>query len=304
MTYEKIAVIGLGAVGCSYAHLIQKNGLELKIIAGGERAGRISSGMLINGETILFDTVAPGETYDADLLLVACKFHNLNQVIADMAGCVGKDTVIVSLLNGLGAEELLQSAYPKNTVLYCRVAGLAVLKNGSELSIGGYGGWKAGAADNTVVSPAVAALAAFCERIGLPLVVPADMLHAVWWKLMCNVGINQCSAVLRAPYGVFQKIPEARNMMLSAMEEVRAVAPSAGVTLTDEDVAEWLGLLDSLVDWGKTSMLQDVEAKRKTEVEILAGSVIKAGEKLGVPTPVNRFLFNQLRAIEKMNGIG
>lgn len=304
MTYEKTAVIGLGAVGCSYAHLIQKNGLEPKIIAGGERAARISSGMLINGETIVFDTVAPGETYDADLLLVACKFHNLDQVIADMAGCVGKDTVIVSLLNGLGAEELLQAAYPKNTVLYCRVAGLAVLKNGNELSIGGYGGWKAGAADNTVISPAVAALVAFCERIGLPLIVPADMLHAVWWKLMCNVGINQCSAVLRAPYGVFQKIPEARNMMLSAMEEVRAVAPSAKVTLTDEDVAEWLSLLDSLVDWGKTSMLQDVEAKRKTEVEILAGSVIRAGEKLGVPTPVNRFLFNQLRTIEKMNGIG
>lgn len=304
MTYEKIAVIGLGAVGCAYAHMIRKAGIELKVIAGGERAGRIASGMKINGETVVFDTVAPGEQYDADLLLVACKFHHLDQVIADMKGCVGKDTVIVSMLNGLGAEEKLQSAYPDNTVLYCRVAGLAVVKEGEELNIGGYGHWKAGAADNRVLTPAVSALVDLCERIGLPLIVPEDMLHAVWWKLMCNVGINQCSAVLRAPYGVFQKIPEARNMMLSAMEEVRLVAPSAGVTLTDEDVNEWLTMLDSLVEWGKTSMLQDVEGRRKTEVEILAGSVIRAGEKLGVPTPVNRFLFDQLRTIEKMNGIG
>ncbi|MGI6151372.1 MAG: ketopantoate reductase family protein [Christensenellales bacterium] len=304
MTYNKIAIIGLGAVGCAYAHLIQKAGFDLKVIAGGERAQRISSGIRINGDTVVFDTIAPGEEYEADLLLVACKFHHLDQVIADMKACVGKDTVIVSLLNGLGAEERLQAAYPKNAVLYCRVAGISALKDGNELSIGGYGYWKAGAADNRVISPPVSALISFCEEIGLPLIVPEDMLHAVWWKLMCNVGINQCSAVLRAPYGVFQKIPEARNMMLAAMEEVRLVAPSAGVTLTDEDVTEWLSLLDSLAEWGKTSMLQDVEGKRKTEVEVLAGSVIRIGEKLGVPTPVNRFLFDQIRAIEKMNGIG
>lgn len=304
MTYKNIAVIGLGAVGCAYAYLIRKAGLNLKVIAGGERAGRIARGMRINGETVVFDTVAPGERFDADLLLVACKFHHLDQVIADMQGCAGRNTVILSLLNGLGAEEKLRAAYPQNAVLYCRVAGLAVVREGSELNIGNFGQWKAGAADNRVLRPEVSALMAFCQRIGLPLIVPEDMLHAVWWKLMCNVGINQCSAVLRAPYGVFQKIPEARNMMLSAMEEVRLVAPSAGVTLTDADVAEWLAMLDSLVEWGKTSMLQDVEAGRKTEVEVLAGSVIKAGEKIGVPTPVNRFLFDQIRAIEKMNGVG
>jgi ketopantoate reductase len=168
MVFEKTALIGLGAVGCAYANLIKKAGLEIRIISGGERAKRIASGMVINGETVVFDTVFPGEVYGADLLLVACKFHNLNQVICDMAGCGGRDTGIVSLLNGLGAEEKLKEAYPDNTVLYCRVAGLAVVKNGSELSVGNYGMWRAGAADNTVISEPVAALAEFCRRSAFP----------------------------------------------------------------------------------------------------------------------------------------
>ena len=304
MKFEKVAIIGLGAVGCTYAHLIKKNGIEPKIIAGGERAQRVLEGMSINGENIVFEVIAPGENYNTDLILIACKYHNLSQVILDIAGCVKENTVIVPLLNGLGAEELIMDAYPDNTVLYCRVAGNGVVKNGNEVTIGSYGRWISGKADNSVIGESVEALIAFCKSISLPLTVPADMLHSVWWKLMCNVGINQCSAVLRAPYGIFQKIPEARKMMLSAMEEVRQVAPSAGVTLTDDDVSEWLALLDSLVDWGKTSMLQDVEAGRKTEVEILAGAIIKTGKKSGVPTPVNDFLFNQIRTIEKMNGIG
>ena len=86
--------------------------------------------------------------------------------------------------------------------------------------------------------------------------------------------------------------------MDAAMWEVIAVARPLQIDLTEKDIGEWYQVLASLHEAGKTSMLQDVEAGRKTEVEMLAGTVITLGERLGIPTPVNRQLFAELKRIE------
>jgi 2-dehydropantoate 2-reductase len=121
----------------------------------------------------------------------------------------------------------------------------------------------------------------------------------MWFKFMINVGINQASAVLRGNYGVFQKSREARDLMEAAMREVVAVAQKLKVNLCAGDIEKFYPVLDSLSPDGKTSMLQDVEAGRKTEVEMLAGKLVELGEQYGVPTPVNRELFRKIREIEK-----
>jgi 2-dehydropantoate 2-reductase len=128
------------------------------------------------------------------------------------------------------------------------------------------------------------------------------MIRSIWYKFMINVGINQASAVLRAPYGVFQTLPEAREVMESAMRETVALSNSMGTGLRDTDVAAWYDTLSRLAPDGKTSMLQDVEAGRKTEVEAFAGAVIELGEAAGLAVPVNRTLFNLIRAIERGYG--
>lgn len=128
--------------------------------------------------------------------------------------------------------------------------------------------------------------------------VPPDMIRTLWWKFMINVGINQVSAALEAPYGGFQQQGEARNLMESAMREVVALARASGVHLSDADIDDWYTILPTLSPLGKTSMLQDVEGGRKTEVEMFAGKVIEIGERYGVPTPVNRYLFEAIRTIE------
>jgi 2-dehydropantoate 2-reductase len=115
---------------------------------------------------------------------------------------------------------------------------------------------------------------------------------------MINVGINQASAVLRAPYGVFQTSKEARELMESAMREVIALAGKVHVSLSEQDMADFDPFLAVLSPQGKTSMLQDVEAGRKTEVEMLAGKIIEMGRCVGVPTPINQMLFDQIKKIE------
>jgi 2-dehydropantoate 2-reductase len=115
---------------------------------------------------------------------------------------------------------------------------------------------------------------------------------------MINVGINQASAVLGAPYAVFQTSKEARGLMESAMREVIGLAQKAGVNLSEADISGFDPFLARLNPQGKTSMLQDVEAGRKTEVEMFAGRVIALGKQYDIPVPVNQMLFDKIKAIE------
>ena len=115
---------------------------------------------------------------------------------------------------------------------------------------------------------------------------------------MINAGINQASAVLGAPYSVFQRSGDARELMESAMREVMAIAQAAGVHLSEADITNWNLFLSSLSPDGKTSMLQDIEARRKTEVEMFAGKVIELGKEYGIPTPVNQTLYRVIKVIE------
>lgn len=87
-----------------------------------------------------------------------------------------------------------------------------------------------GEADNSVPSERVLRVKALFDRAGSAHVIPPDMIRTLWWKFMINVGINQVSAALSAPYSVFQAPGEARSLMESAMREVVALARASGCT--------------------------------------------------------------------------
>jgi 2-dehydropantoate 2-reductase len=125
------------------------------------------------------------------------------------------------------------------------------------------------------------------------------MLQTMWWKFMVNVGVNQASAVMRAPYGVFQTSPDAQALMVTLMREVVVLSQHAGIGLTETAVEEWFEVLQTLSPDGKTSMLQDIEAGRQTEVDIFAGKVVELGEKYGVPTPINETMLHIIRVLEQ-----
>jgi 2-dehydropantoate 2-reductase len=128
--------------------------------------------------------------------------------------------------------------------------------------------------------------------------VPEDIMRVMWWKFMINVGVNQASAVLGAPYGVFQSSPDARDLMVALMQEVIALATKTGIDLGTADIDEWLAILATLSPSGKTSMLQDIEAGRKTEVELFAGQVVALGAQHHIPTPVNATVLKIIKVLE------
>jgi len=116
---------------------------------------------------------------------------------------------------------------------------------------------------------------------------------------MVNAGINQASAVMGAPYGVFQSSQDAQGLMEALMREVIELAKVVGVHLKDQDLDQWYGFLNSLSPQGKSSMLQDIETGRKTEVEIFSGKIVELSSVHGVPTPVNRTVMQIIKVLEQ-----
>ena len=116
---------------------------------------------------------------------------------------------------------------------------------------------------------------------------------------MINVGMNQASAVMRAPYGVFQTSSDAQDLMEALMKEVIALTDVLGVNLNNQDIEEWYQFLNVLSPQGKTSMLQDIEAGRKTEVEIFGGKVVELGITHGVETRTNQTVLQIIRVLEQ-----
>jgi 2-dehydropantoate 2-reductase len=298
---RNVAVVGAGAMGAFYAsRLFDTEGVAVALVAGGERLERLRSrGIVVNDRPYAVPMHHPeADEPPSDLVIVAVKNHHMEQALRDMRKRVGPDTLLLSVMNGIDSEEQLGGAFGTERVLYAVALGIDSVRDGNRVSYTTPGVIQFGEADNAEVTERVRRVQALFDRAGIPWETPPDMIRNLWWKFMINVGVNQVSAVLRAPYGVFQRTPEARELMEWAMGEVIAVAERAGVALAGEDIEKWKSVLSTLGPDGKTSMLQDVEAGRKTEVEIFAGRVMELGKAHDVPVPVNRVLYQMIRVAE------
>lgn len=298
---EKITMVGLGALGCAYAgKLYDLNPEGIKVLAGGERAERYKKqGFYINEKRYDFAYVSPeAKCEPADLIIVAVKAHQLPQAIREMERQVGDNTVIISLLNGITSEEIIGREYGVDKLLYAVSYGLTANRDGNHIQFSAYGNIAFGEEINRGYSDKVQAVKEVFDRSGIPYTIPENMLHSLWWKFMVNVGINQSSAVIRGRYGVFQTCAEAQRLMESAMWEVIRLSEKAGIDLQASDLKTWYTVLHKLDPESRTSMLEDVECGRKTEVDIFAGTVCELGEAYGVSTPVNQTLFHIIKAME------
>jgi 2-dehydropantoate 2-reductase len=302
---ETVSIIGAGALGAVYAAMLHDMDPRcVGFVAGGERAERLRrEGVIVNGKPYRIPVLTPEDrAAPADLVIVAVKYQHLDDAIQDMKNRVGAETLILSVMNGIESEERIGAVYGMDRILYAVSVGIDALRDGNRVIYTTQGKLFIGEAANPVLTERVRRVQALFEKAGIVYETPPDMLRILWWKFMINVGINQASAVLRAPYAVFQAGGEARELMEAAMREVVRLAGKAGVDLSEADISGFDPFLFRLNPQGKTSMLQDVEAGRKTEVDMFAGRVIELGRRYDVPTPVNQKLFDQIRKIESNGG--
>jgi 2-dehydropantoate 2-reductase len=298
----RIHLIGLGAVGAGYGARLLDAGFDLRVLLDPDRRARYGSAVTtVNGVDRIFPLAEPDDETTADVAIVAVKAAALGDAIELLRPSVGVGTIVVSLLNGIDSERILADAFPQAIVLLAVSVGIDAVRDGRSVTYTSLGRVVFGEPTNAEpFSEPVRRVAAILAGAGIETVVPADMTRQLWWKFMANVGVNQISAVLRAPYRAFQD-PEspAREAMLAAQREVIAVANAEGVALTAADLDAWLAVLDTLGPASYTSMAQDAIAGRPTEVDVFAGRVCELGDRHGIPTPVNRLLWQLLKAAER-----
>ena len=298
---KKAHLIGLGAVGATYASLLHKaEGSPIEIIVDEERAARYKEGILINGETIHFNLALQTEAREkAELILIAVKAHHLEATIEAIRPFVGSETLILPLLNGITSEEILAKAFGREKILHGFCVALDSTKVNNEIRFTQTGKIVFGTAFG--LEKEADSVKAFFIKTKVPHTKADDILREKWWKFMMNVGINQISSILGANYGVFQKQAKARELMKDACLEVLKIAEAKQIQLSEADIDGFFPIIDGLSPEGKTSMLQDIEAGRKTEVELFSLAVIELGKKLEIATPVNTLLYKMIRVLEEKN---
>jgi 2-dehydropantoate 2-reductase len=303
---QKVAILGAGAMGAYFAtRFFETTGFSTCLVAKGLRYEKLKNdGLVVNGKHYSIPVVDPENAVEpVDLLIVALKHHHLADAIQGLEKLIGESTTIISVMNGLESEETIASIYGMDKVLYAISLGIDALRAGNEIKYTTPGIHYFGEARNLTISPKVRRVQAAFEKAGINYKTPEDMIYWMWWKFMVNVGINQASAVTRMPYAAFQKSPAAQELMESLMREVVTLAQAAGINLTEQDITNWYPVMNRLSPEGKTSMLQDIEAEQKTEVELFSGKAIALGKEYNIPTPVNQTIFRIIRVLEQGFGL-
>jgi len=298
---KTVAMIGMGNLGIAYGNHLSKRmpKEDLRIIADQSRIERYEKDSIYcNGERCDFHYVTPETAMEpADLILIMVKFQNLAEAIGAIKNQVGKDTLILSALNGISSEGMVGKAYGMDKVLYCVAQGMDVIKIGNRLTFDHMGMLCFGDGEAGAISDKTRTVETFFKKTELPHEVETDMMKRLWGKFMMNVGVNQTAAVYRCNYGGLQEEGPARNTMIAAMREVIPLSEKVGLPLTEEDLAYWLKVLGSLRPEGKPSMQQDMEAGKTTEVELFSGTVMEQGRKFGISTPVNESLYQKITSM-------
>jgi len=212
---------------------------------------------------------------------------------------VGPNTILISLMNGIISEEILGKAFPNAIILPAMIDKVDAVREAGNVRFSLPGIIHFGHENSD--HPAIKLVSNLFNEAGIGYHVSEDLDRDMWWKFMINVGINQVSAILQAPYQLFQTEEIPNTLADAAMHEVIALAQAEGINLNTDDVMEWKKVLMSLHPAMKTSMCQDMEAKRKTEVEAFAGVVIERAKKAGIKTPTNEILFALIRSMELKN---
>ena len=287
MKIASVSIVGLGAVGAVVASRLTSflGKAKVQCIVDPARKARYESdGIFINGVKQDFNYVVPEDAVPSDLIIIVTKNLQLGEVLKSIRSAVGVHTAIMVLCTGIQSERDAASVYGKERVLYSFIIGISSIHEKNQIRCPAEGRIVFGEKDNKKTDR-VKAVEELFAKAEIESEIPENIHLEQWKKFLLNVVFNTLSALCRAPYGAFSA-PVMRDLARSVGREVIAVAQAEGVPLTQTMFEDTLSLIIGLDADGKTSMLQDFEAGRKSENAWFCGTVNKLGKVHGIPTPV------------------
>ena len=300
---QSVAILGRGALGVMYGDFLSSRIPEgvVYFLADEKRCERYRAQTLTaNGNPCSLFFKSPKDIKKApDLLIVALKGPALQSALQSIKALISENSIVISVMNGISSEDIIEEELGTHRIVHCVAQrmdalfqnGVLTYKNFGELVIGLSPAHK----DKAQVLDDVVD---FFDRTEMPYVVDYNILHRMWCKWMLNVGVNQTLAVYNDVFRRVHQEGEARETLKAAMREVLALSQKEGTGLTNKDFRDYLQIIDELNPDGMPSMRQDRLAKRLTEVDLFAGTVIRKAEKYGLPVPVNRRLYAEIKSFE------
>jgi len=297
---KSIYFLGLGALGAKYAASFYEYNPEIvSVIVDEERKNRYEkSQIFVNDKAYDFNYVTKIEENNyPDYIFLVVKSSHLQQAIEDMRPFVGENTMIVSLMNGISSERVLADHFGWDRVVNA-VAYMDAVKVDNRVTFSSIGKIIFGKMDS-INHDKLVDLHELMNVAEIPNQLSDDIQKAQWAKYLVNVVGNQLTFLLEFPYGQFRTNQHLEVLMDMISNEVLAVGNAHGVAIGQEEVDRMKSTMKIVDEFGKTSMLQDREAKRYSEVDAFAGEIISLGKQYNIPTPYNEFIYNMVKSIEE-----
>lgn len=277
--------MGAGAVGCFYGARLAQAGADVVLIGRPALVDAVAAEGLrldMGGETIRLPVAAsadPAAVAGADLVLFCVKSGDTEAAGRQIAPHLAPGAQVLSLQNGVGNAERLAAVIGQPvlpTVVYVAAQmggpGHVIHRGRGDLVIG--------------EGPGAAEVAARLRAAGIKAEVSGQTLAAQWEKLVINCALNAISAVTAAPYGRIVAQPGALDLMQGVVAECAAVATASGVALPDGIWDQVLRIAEAMPTQ-ISSTAQDMQRGRATEIDFLNGEILRRGQALGLPTPLN-----------------
>ena len=298
MEIKKVAIIGAGAIGAYFLWGMKSlpEG-DVFLIADGERKERLAKeGIVVNGEQIIYPVFSTDETPKADLILIATKYGALRDVLPAVKAACKEDTIVISTLNGIDSEEIVGEAVGMEHMLHS-VMRIASERRGNSIYFNPevtMGIWF-GEAGHEEITPKTQAVKELLDKTNVNYDLRPHILEDEWLKYAINVSRNLPQAVIGVGTGSYDDSEHMEFISKKLWEEVEAVAKAKGITIGARVYAA------KQRKSARLSTLQDLTAKRHTEIDMFAGTMVKLGKEYGIPVPYCEYTYHAIKALEEKN---
>ncbi len=310
----RIAILGVGSIGSLFATRLAQTDCDLVLYARGMVSQTLASTGLVLHEVaggmthvpssrwvVLEGDLTPEVSSCCDIAIICGKSGSTTELAKVAEWLLKPEGIGVTLQNGLGNASKLQAWLGIHRFLMGSTTHGAMRLSPEEVRWAGRGEIHIGAplgSDLADGSSKVLEFLELLEQAGLDPMWAEDPVRVVWGKLLLNVAINPLAAICGVRNGEILADGSLLEQARAAMLEANTVAAAEGVEFTESELVRDLDRVLAHTSENRCSMLQDIMAGRKTEIEAICGEVVRRGEENGIPTPLNAQLLSLVRGVE------
>ena len=301
----RIAIFGTGGVGGYFGGRLAHAGEDVTFIARGEHLHAIkANGLRVDspsGDFVIHPAKATADVRDVgevDLVILGVKAWQVPEAARAIKPLVGPQTTAVPMQNGVDAVPQLVAELGADNVIggLCRIVSFVVAPGHIR---------HAGLAPSIIIgeldnrpSDRIVRIEQMFNHAGLNTTIAADIQGALWTKFLFIASFSGVGAMADAPAGTIRSDPQRRNQILSAMEEIYALAHARGVNLPPDSVAKVMTAVDGLPEDATSSMQRDIAAGKPSELDSQNGAVVRMAHEAGVAAPTHALIYQTLKPLE------